>query len=368
MTSTKCVVEGCNSEYDVNCTFSFFHLNTVSDNDQVRQEWIDSALQEDECVWKHVTLQLCGYHFEVDAQGLWVDSPMLPDLLAVQEEVVHNDKVDIIRSEHNYSSAPELKKTPGVSRLNVRQLVDTLGYLTLKKLQRKQLWVVRVDSDTNEANIMHTEQVITKMPNASKIIELIPPSASGSAGGSSQDFQLEGGEGIDNFIYEIAQEQEIAVDDSKQAVQKDWAVNILPDESRPKYAFINCNTGKKKRHFTSDVQIEYPTGFENYYILPDDIDTTMSVEVTTSDNEPENTYIVNEYDLSLFDRPKKRPKEQKEEKRKKRPAKERTVSNTEIGEDWIIQNNISMEDEDTKVNNPRVRRKNKKYLGYDFVT
>jgi hypothetical protein len=37
--------------------------------------------------------------------------------------------VDIIRMEHNYSAEPPKTEVEVVSRLNVRQLVDTLGYL-----------------------------------------------------------------------------------------------------------------------------------------------------------------------------------------------------------------------------------------------
>ncbi|KAG6462388.1 hypothetical protein O3G_MSEX013226 [Manduca sexta] len=62
---------------------------------------------------------------------------MLPELLTVQEKapvVVQTpaDKkmAEVIRMDHNYSQEPPAKEAQdNVSRLNVRQLVDTLGYL-----------------------------------------------------------------------------------------------------------------------------------------------------------------------------------------------------------------------------------------------
>ncbi|KAH9641062.1 hypothetical protein HF086_006342 [Spodoptera exigua] len=137
MSALKCVVEGCNLEYDVVCSFSFYNANISTDNENKRQDWIEGAMHEEsECLWRHVSLQLCGYHFELDNQGLWIDSPMLPELLTHQEKAAPviqspNDKklAEIIRMEHNYSVEPVKEDPESVSRLNVRQLVDTLGYL-----------------------------------------------------------------------------------------------------------------------------------------------------------------------------------------------------------------------------------------------
>ncbi|GBP96490.1 hypothetical protein EVAR_70866_1 [Eumeta japonica] len=85
MASKKCVVEGCHLEYDVICSFSFYNSNTINSSENARQEWIEGAMQsESECLWRHVNLQLCGYHFELDTQGLWIDSPMMPELLTVK--------------------------------------------------------------------------------------------------------------------------------------------------------------------------------------------------------------------------------------------------------------------------------------------
>lgn len=112
------------------------------------------------------------------------------------------------------------------------------------------------------------------------------------------------------------------------------------------------------------------TDFDNYYIIPDEVDTSVGVEVTTT-NEADNSFIVDEYDIVLDQRPKKRAKEPKEERKKKKRLSQMKPMNTEIGEDWIIENNISYdrdEDDNSAKVNSRVRRKNKKYLGYDFVT
>ncbi|XP_049884257.1 uncharacterized protein LOC126379514 isoform X2 [Pectinophora gossypiella] len=399
MTAQKCVVEGCNLEYDVVCSFSFYNVNTSSDNDTKRQEWIEGAMQEDsECLWRHVSLQLCGYHFELDAQGLWIDSPMLPELLTCQEKLAAvpqspaDKKVaEMVRLEHNYSAEPQ---TPAadISRLNVRQLVDTLGYLSLKNLQRKQLWVVKVETDKAEASITQAEQVITKMTDPKQIIEIVPQTSSADTSMEQHDGSEHHNQSAvlqmiddttipDNFIYEIAEEQEITMEEVKEIPaeeHKEWTVNVVPEESRPKYAYIkHCATGKKKRHFTADMnEITLQGDFENYYILPD-VDPSVGVEITTS-YEPEN-YIVEEYQhLVLEDRPKKRPRESDPTKKKKKkitPMREDGVKEiqikSEIGEDWVIQNDIvydqdgSDDYDDKKV---RVRRKNKKYLGYDFVT
>lgn len=178
----------------------------------------------------------------------------------------------------------------------------------------------------------------------------------------------------DNFIYEIAEEQEITMEEVKEipttgTENPEWTVNILPDDTKPKYAYIkHCASGKKKRHFTSEMnEITLQGDFENYYILPD-VDPSVGVEITTS-YEPEN-YIVEEYQhLVLDERPKKRSKEDSGKKKKKRLS-----TNREIKEepDWVIENNIAYE-QDEEYDDPkkvasRVRRKNKKYLGYDFVT
>ena len=42
----------------------------------------------------------------------------------------------------------------------------------MKNLQRKQLWVVKVETDKAEASITQSEQVITKMPDPRQIIEV----------------------------------------------------------------------------------------------------------------------------------------------------------------------------------------------------
>ncbi|KAJ8706607.1 hypothetical protein PYW07_012685 [Mythimna separata] len=387
MSALKCVVEGCDLEYDVVCSFSFYNANISTDNETKRQDWIEGAMHdESECLWRHVSLQLCGYHFELDNQGLWIDSPMLPELLTHQEKpapVIQspNDKklAEIIRMEHNYSVEP-VKETPeSVSRLNVRQLVDTLGYLSMKNLQRKQLWVVKVETDKAEASITQSEQVITKMPDPRQIIEIIPQTSSTSTAAEPQNSEvlqiMEDSTISDNFIYEIAEEQEITMEEVKEipatsTENPEWTVNILPDDTKPKYAYIkHCATGKKKRHFTADMnEITLQGDFENYYILPD-VDPSVGVEITTS-YEPEN-YIVEEYQhLVLDERPKKRSKDDSGRKKKKRLSSSTPVKQ-EPG-DWVIENNIVYEQDedydDPKKVASRVRRKNKKYLGYDFVT
>lgn len=379
MTALKCVVEGCNLEYDVVCSFSFYNANISSDRDDKRQQWIEGAMQEEsECLWRHVSLQLCGYHFELDNQGLWIDSPMLPELLTPQEkpEPIHiptaaeKRAAEIIRMEHNYCvEAATKEENETVSRLNVRQLVDTLGYLSLKNLQRKQLWVVKVETDKAEASITQSEQVITKMSDPKQVIEIIPQSSTSASTSqpASEMLQIMDDSTItDNFIYEIAEEQEISMEDVKEIPSEnaEWMVNILPEESKPRYAYIkHCNTGKKKRHFTADMnEITLQGDFENYYILPD-VDPSVGVEITTS-YEPEN-YIVQEYEhLVLDERPKKK---KKEEKKRKRLSSGREKLNE--SEDWVIQHDLGYDDdEDDKKAASRVRRKNKKYLGYDFVT
>ncbi|KAF9821529.1 hypothetical protein SFRURICE_014293 [Spodoptera frugiperda] len=388
MSALKCVVEGCNLEYDVVCSFSFYNANISTDNEAKRQDWIEGAMHEEsECLWRHVSLQLCGYHFELDNQGLWIDSPMLPELLTHQEKTAPviqspNDKklAEIIRMEHNYSVEPVKEDPESVSRLNVRQLVDTLGYLSLKNLQRKQLWVVKVETDKAEASITQSEQVITKMPDPRQIIEIIPQSSTSTSAEpeaqNSEVLQIMDDNTIsDNFIYEIAEEQEITMEEVKEipatsSENPEWTVNILPDDTKPKYAYIkHCSSGKKKRHFTADMnEITLQGDFENYYILPD-VDPSVGVEITTS-YEPEN-YIVEEYQhLVLDERPKKRAnKDDSGRKKKKR------LSNPPVKEeptDWVIENNIVYEQDedfdDPKKVASRVRRKNKKYLGYDFVT
>ncbi|KAM3955530.1 uncharacterized protein ACR2FA_010569 [Aphomia sociella] len=389
MTAQKCVVEGCNLEYDVVCSFSFYNANTSSDNETRRQEWIEGAMQEEsECLWRHVSLHLCGYHFELDTQGLWIDSPMLPELLTPQEReapvqtAADKKVVDIIRMEHNYSVEPIKKEAPeNVSRLNVRQLVDTLGYLSLKNLQRKQLWVVRVETDKAEASITQSEQVITKMQDPKQIIEIIPQTSSAETQpNQSEVLQIMEDSTIpDTFIYEIAEEQEISMEEVKEIPSTDnreWMVNIIPEESRPKYAYIkHCNTGKKKRHFTSEMnEISLQGDYENYYILPD-VDPSVGVEITTT-YEPEN-YIVQEYEhLVLEDRPRKRSKEPidpSKKKKKKFTAVREQVKQIQIKseEDWVIEDGASYEQDGEDYDDKkaaRVRRKNKKYLGYDFVT
>ncbi|XP_068627199.1 uncharacterized protein [Battus philenor] len=414
MTAQKCVVEGCNLEYDVVCSFSFYNVNTSSENDGPRQEWIEGAMQEEsECLWRHVSLQLCGYHFELDAQGLWIDSPMLPELLTPQEQEAPvtqtaSDKkgaaaaqdgflgvyeqflkgppkaADIIRMEHNYSVEP-VKKEPreAVSRLNVRQLVDTLGYLSLKNLQRKQLWVVKVESDKTEASITQSEQVITKMADPKQIIEIIPQTSTAEPLENQNEVLhiMDDGNISDNFIYEIAEEQEITMEEVKEipvTENREWTVNIIPEDSKPKYAYIkHCNTGKKKRHFTAEMnEITLQGDFENYYILPD-VDPSVGVEVTTS-YDPEN-YIVSEYDhLVLDNRSRKRSKEvdsAKKRKKKMQPSVREQVKQiqikTEMDDDWVVDGGYDQDtsdDYDDKKASSRVRRKNKKYLGYDFVT
>ncbi|XP_037299257.1 uncharacterized protein LOC115453429 [Manduca sexta] len=397
MSDQKCVVEGCNLEYDVVCSFSFYNANISSDNEGKRQEWIDGAMHEQsECLWRHVSLQLCGYHFELDNQGLWIDSPMLPELLTVQEKapvVVQTpaDKkrrgagttyqslyekfidggpkvAEVIRMDHNYSQEPPAKEAQdNVSRLNVRQLVDTLGYLSLKNLQRKQLWVVKVETDKAEASITQSEQVITKMADPKQMIEVTPQTSTSEQPANEVLQIMEDSTISDNFIYEIAEEQEITMEEVKEipaADNKEWIVNILPEESKPKYAYIkHCNTGKKKRHFTSDMnEITLQGDFENYYILPD-VDPSVGVEITTS-YEPEN-YIVEEYQhLVLDERPKKRSKDDKKKRKRLSSGREQKSDSP----DWVIQNSYDDDDFEDKRAASRVRRKNKKYLGYDFVT
>ncbi|XP_048002779.1 uncharacterized protein LOC125239284 isoform X2 [Leguminivora glycinivorella] len=390
MTAQKCVVEGCNLEYDVVCSFSFYNVNTGSDSEPIRQEWIEGAMQEEsECLWRHVSLQLCGYHFELDAQGLWIDSPMLPELLTLQEQVAPitptaSDKraAEIIRMEHNYSEEPPKNDPPeNVSRLNVRQLVDTLGYLSLKNLQRKQLWVVKVETDKAEASITQAEQVIAKMQDPKQIIEIIPqPQPEAEEPAQNEVSIMEDSTISDNFIYEIAEEQEITMDEVKEIpaeTNKEWMVNIIPEENKPKYAYIkHCTSGKKKRHFTAEMnEITLQGDYENYYILPD-ADPSVGVEITTS-YEPDN-YIVEEYEhLVLEERPRKRKDTPGESGRKKKKRLSSSMREqvkqikSEIAEDWVIDNNIVYEQDDEydeKKGTPRVRRKNKKYLGYDFVT
>ncbi|XP_061727006.1 uncharacterized protein LOC133532397 isoform X2 [Cydia pomonella] len=407
MTAQKCVVEGCNLEYDVVCSFSFYNVNTGSDSEPIRQEWIEGAMQEEsECLWRHVSLQLCGYHFELDAQGLWIDSPMLPELLTLQEQVApitptasdkrgrdpsggfqglferfigRNSKAaDIIRMEHNYSEEPPKHDPPeNVSRLNVRQLVDTLGYLSLKNLQRKQLWVVKVETDKAEASITQAEQVIAKMQDPKQIIEIIPqPQAEAEDQPAQNEVSIMEESTIsDNFIYEIAEEQEITMDEVKEIpaeTNKEWMVNIIPEENKPKYAYIkHCTTGKKKRHFTAEMnEITLQGDYENYYILPD-ADPSVGVEITTS-YEPDN-YIVEEYEhLVLEERPRKRKDAPADSGRKKKKRLSSSMREqvkqikSEIAEDWVIDNSIVYEqdeDFDEKKGSPRVRRKNKKYLG-----
>ncbi|CAH2065157.1 unnamed protein product, partial [Iphiclides podalirius] len=379
MSAQKCVVEGCNLEYDVVCSFSFYNVNTSSQGDAQRQEWIEGAMQEEsECLWRHVSLQLCGYHFELDAQGLWIDSPMLPELLTPQEQTAPitqsaSDKkaADIIRMEHNYSVEP-IKKEPAesISRLNVRQLVDTLGYLSLKNLQRKQLWVVKVESDKAEASITQSEQVITKMPDPKQIIEIIPQTstAQGAEGQSEVLHIMDESNIAENFIYEIAEEQEISMEEVKEIPVGDgteWTVNIIPEPGRPKYAYIkHCNGGKKKRHFTAEMdELTLQGDYENYYILPD-VDPSVGVEITTS-YEPDG-YVVGDYEhLVLEERPRKRQREAQEaRRRRKRQPRPQT-------EDWAIDaayDHDASDDFDDKKASARVRRRNKKYLGYDFVT
>ncbi|CAG9120017.1 unnamed protein product [Plutella xylostella] len=397
------------------------------------------------------------YHFELDSQGLWIDSPMLPELLTPQPAAAEtvepteeqkkgsggagnsgfqglfqqfitgkkDQAADMVKMEHNYSTAAAAPAPEPVSRLNVRQLVDTLGYLSLKNLQRKQLWVVAVESDKAEASItqaeqvitkMHepkqvievavlkslqrkqlwvmavesdkaeasitqAEQVITKMHEPKQVIEILPQTQSTEPETSHTEElpMMDDTTVSDNFIYEIAEEQEISMDEvSEIPANQEWTVNILPDDSKPKYAFIrHCNTGKKKRHFTADMTEVVQGDFENYYILPD-ADPSVGVEVTTS-YEPEN-YIVDEYQhLVLEDRPKKRGREPKEEAGKKRKKKnsvreqvKQIQRQAEIGQDWVIENNVAFDQDDSDDYDPktkaRVRRKNKKYVGYDFVT
>ncbi|CAG9577586.1 unnamed protein product [Danaus chrysippus] len=390
MSSQKCVVEGCNLEYDVVCSFSFYNVNTSASTDEKRQEWIEGAMQEEsECLWRHVSLQLCGYHFELDAQGLWIDSPMLPELLTPQETVAPiqqtaaDKKVaDIIRVEHNYSVEPIKEIHESVSRLNVRQLVDTLGYLSLKNLQKKQLWVVKVETDKAEASIAQSEQVIAKMPDPKQIIEIVPQTSTVEPQNEVLHI-MEDGNISDNFIYEIAEEQEITMEEVKEipiTENREWMVNIIPEETKPKYAYIkHCNSGKKKRHFTAEMnEITLQGDYENYYILPD-IDPSVGVEITTT-YEPEN-FIVEEYPhLVLEERPRKRSKDTDPRKRKKKISTPsvreqikqiKTEIKPEIEEDWVIDNSVYDQDtsddyDDKKA--ARVRRKNKKYLGYDFVT
>ncbi|CAK1553283.1 unnamed protein product [Leptosia nina] len=375
MTAQKCVVEGCNLEYDVVCSFSFYNVNTTYELDEKRQDWIEGAMQEEsECLWRHVSLQLCGYHFELDSQGLWIDSPMLPELLTPQEQAApikptpeQKKAAEIIRIEHNYFMEACKKEPESISRLNVRQLVDTIGYLSLKNLQKKQLWVVKVESDKAEASITQSEQVITKMPDPNKqIIEIIPQSSTqGTEALQNQSEVLQmidDGTITDNFIYEIAEEQEITMDEVKEipsTENQEWTVNIIPDDSKPKYAYIkHCNSGKKKRHFTSEMkEITLHGDFENYYILPD-VDPSVGVEITTSYDQ--ESYIVEEYPhLVLEERPRKRDPGKRKKKSQVKEVKT---------EDWTVENIYDPEQDDYDDKKARVRRKNKKYLGYDFVT
>ncbi|XP_050678670.1 uncharacterized protein LOC126974951 [Leptidea sinapis] len=373
MGSEKCVVEGCNLEYDVICSFSFYNVNTTSDSNDKRQEWIDGAMQEEsECLWRHVSLQLCGYHFELDNQGLWIDSPMLPELLTpheppplMQPTPEEKKAAEIIRIDHNYHLEVASKEPENISRLNVRQLVDTLGYLSLKNLQKKQFWVVKVETEKAEASITQSEQVITKMPDPKQIIEIIPQSQIETIQSQPEVLQImDDGEIPENFIYEIAEEQEISMEDVKEIpiTDTEWTVNIIPEETKPKYAYIkHCNSGKKKQHFTSEMnEITLHGGFENYYILPD-VDPSVGVEITTS-YEPDN-YVIEEYPHLVLE---EHPKKSDGRKRRKKSSVREQVKQikTEITEDWVVDNNVyevTMEDYEEK-KPVRVRRKNKKYL------
>lgn len=175
------------------------------------------------------------------------------------------------------------------------------------------------------------------------------------------------------FIFFYSQVKEIPAETNKE-----WMVNIIPEENKPKYAYIkHCTSGKKKRHFTAEMnEITLQGDYENYYILPD-ADPSLGVEITTS-YEPDN-YIVEEYEhLVLEERPRKRkePGAESSKKKKKRLSSSMREQvkqiKSDIAEDWVIENNIVYEQDgeeyDDKKGTPRVRRKNKKYLGYDFVT
>lgn len=107
---------------------------------------------------------------------------------------------------------------------------------------------------------------------------------------------------------------------------------------------------------------------ENYYILPD-ADPSIGVEITTT-YEPEN-YIVQGYEhLVLDERPRKRKEPKNKEGKKKRLSVRDQVKQikTDIAADWSIDHNLSYDEDDDDKKGNRVRRKNKKYLGYDFVT
>ncbi|KPJ20149.1 hypothetical protein RR48_01468 [Papilio machaon] len=401
MTAQKCVVEGCNLEYDVVCSFSFYNVNTSSEGEGPRQEWIEGAMQEEsECLWRHVSLQLCGYHFEMDAQGLWIDSPMLPELLTPQEQAAPlvqsaSDKkvgIDVVVTGFGKVATPCIRQwrvTGSCCRAGVcgrlpryiRTVHTRPAQRSLKNLQRKQLWVVKVESDKTEASITQSEQVITKMTDTKQVIEILPNTSTTTEPIENQSEVLhiiDDGNVSDNFIYEIAEEQEITMEEVKEipiSQNPEWRVNILPEESKPKYAYIkHCNSGKKKRHFTADMnEITLQGDFENYYILPD-VDPSVGVEITTS-YDPEN-YIVEEYEhLVLENRPRKRSKEDSVKRKKKklqsvRDQVKQIQIKTEMG-DWSIENSYDQDnsdDYDDKKASARVRRKNKKYLGYDFVT
>lgn len=226
--------------------------------------------------------------------------------------------------------------------------------------------------------LLYLRQIIPQTSTSEEPAAEVQPETSGQG----ETLQLMDDSTIsDNFIYEIAEEQEITMEEVKEipSENKEWTVNIIPDESKPKYAYIkHCATGKKKRHFTADMnEITLQGDFENYYILPD-VDPSVGVEITTS-YEPEN-YIVEDYQhLVLEERPKKRPRESdpnkpKRSKKKITPMRDQVKQiqiKNELGEDWVIQNDIVYDQDgsdDFDDKKGRVRRKNKKYLGYDFVT
>ncbi|KAL4712782.1 hypothetical protein ACJJTC_019434 [Scirpophaga incertulas] len=410
MCAQVCVVEGCNLAYDYICSFSFYNANITSDSDAKRQEWIEGAMHEEsECLWRHVSLPLCAYHFEVDQQGLWIDSPMLPELLTPNEpeptrlataeekkgpgasgyqglfEKFANPNAraaDVVRMDHSYSAEPQKQEAESISRLNVRYLVDTLGHVPYQNVSRKHLWIVKVDLDKSEASISQSEQVITKMLDPKPIIEIVPQTstATTSADGADVVEITEDGNLPENYVFEIAQEQEISMDEVKEipaSENQEWMVNIIPEEVKPKYAYIkHYNTGQKRRLFTADmneITLHTQGEFGNYYILPD-VDPEDNVEITTS-YEPEN-YIVEEYQhLVLEERPRKRKETPESGKRKKKrlvQAREQQPEQIQIktDQDWVIDNNIAYEQDDDydDPKKARVRRKNKKYLGYDFVT
>ncbi|KOB66314.1 Uncharacterized protein OBRU01_21411 [Operophtera brumata] len=255
--------------------------------------------EESELLWRHVSLQLCG------------------------------------------AEPPKQEPVETISRLNVRQLVET---------------------EKVEASITQSEQVITKMPDPRQIIEIIPQGAQMGESTSQELAMLAESTVPENFIYEIAEEQEISMDEklamlAESTVPENFIYEIAEEQeindTKPKYAYIkHCSTGKKKRHFTTDMnEITLQGDFENYYILPD-VDPSSSKRGKTDPEKKKRRKV---------------PVPVLKEEPKDMPLTEETAETV----DWCIDTSSLVYEESDDYDDKkaaRVRRKNKKYLGYDFVT